>query len=95
MLASARQRRRGLQTLPTVASISGDQVGVQHDIQVLERAAPDSRKGARRMLPLPQPQPRASPFYKMGNGPAEAPRTLKEDLKPKGSRYMRETIENG
>ena len=36
-----------------------------------------------------------APSYKAGNGPTQAPRTLKYVQKPKGSPYMRETVENG
>jgi hypothetical protein len=36
-----------------------------------------------------------APSYKTENEPLKAPRTLKYDLKPESSRYMRETVENG
>ena len=35
------------------------------------------------------------PSYEGGNGPTQAPRNLKYGPKPKGSPYMRETVENG
>ena len=36
-----------------------------------------------------------APSCKMGKGPTETPHTLKYVPKPKGSPYMRETVENG